>query len=295
LTSAADRIKPAAYILIFLLAISSCSTKPDESAEVYTRRLQADSLLVQGYNQSDMFHFNPAWASFNQALNIYASLDNREGMIDALLAMGRTRRITGDIEAAVELYAHAGALAEYSRNPDCIRSVLNHQADLALREGNPVQALDLLADRENESTTGRERSAQLRLRGSVEYALGNQEKAFSLLLEAVQVAEAAEEHVAAAQAYYKLASIASLGARFDEAEDWALKALKEDKIPEYVPGIASDLRALAIISEKSENKEAAEDYYRRAWLAYRALGRDDDAESARKRLENLTGTAVTVP
>jgi len=295
LTSVDHRVLPLVSILLLSLAYNSCSTKPEKTVEVYTRRLQADSLLLQGYKQSDMYQLDPAWASFNQALNIYASIDHRGGMVNALLAMGRTKRMTGDVESTEELYSHAGFLAVNSDNPRLIRAVLNHQADLALRGGDPVKALDLLADRENEVSTGRERSAQLRLRGSARHAMGSDDEAVLLLIEAAEIAETADEKVAAAQVYYKLASIASLNARFEEAEDWALKALESDKIPEYGPGIASDLRALAIISEKAGKSEAAEDYYLRSWLAFRALGRMDDAEAARIELETLSGRAVTVP
>ncbi|MCK5735091.1 MAG: hypothetical protein KAH21_01385, partial [Spirochaetaceae bacterium] len=72
-------------------------------------------------------------------------------------------------------------------------------------------------------------------------------------------------------------------------------ALEADKSREYSPGIAADLRALAIISVKAEKYEEAEDYYRRSWLAWKALGRIDDAESARIELESLIGHPVTVP
>lgn len=295
MTSANLRTLPLGFLLIFLVFNTSCSTKPKEPAEVYTRRVQADSLLVQGYNQTDILKFDPAWASFNQALNIYASLDNREGMINALLALGRTRRLTGDIDSAEELYSHARSLAVYSEDPKVMRSVLNHQADLALRQGNPEKAMELLNDRENEPAGGRERSAQLRLRGSAKAALGFGDEGVALLVEAAEVALAADEVTAAAQAYYKLASLSSLGARFDEAGNWAQKALKADKSMEYAPGIAADLRALAIISAKAGKTEAAEDYYRRSWLAWRALGRDEDADEARNELENLSGMQVTVP
>ena len=295
MTSANLRILLLGFLLIFLVFNTACSTKPKEPAEVYTRRVQADSLLVQGYNQTDILKFDPAWASFNQALNIYASLDNREGMINALLALGRTRRLTDDIDSAEELYSHARSLAVYSEDPKVMRSVLNHQGDLALRQGNPEKAMELLNDRENEPAGGRERSAQLRLRGSAKAALGFGNEAVALLVEAAEVAITADEVTAAAQAYYKLASLSSLGARFDEAENWAVKALEADKSLEYTPGIAADLRALAIISAKAGKTEAAEDYYRRSWLSWRALGRDEDAEEARTELENLSGMQVTVP
>lgn len=295
MTSGASRYIYVAVVIPVLIFAASCSTKPREPEEVYTRRKQADSLMLQGYDRTDTLHFDLAWFAFDAALDIYASLDNREGMIDALLALGRTKRMTGEIDSAEELFSHAWSLSSFSDNPRLTRSVLNHQADLALRQGNPVKAMDLLADREDEIIDGRERSAQLRLKGAARYAMGSEDEAAALLIEAAGVAEAADEAVAAAQAYYKLASMASLGARFDEAEEWALKALNADKSREYSPGIAADLRALAIISAKAGKKEAAEDYYRRSWLAWRGVGRHDDAESAKMELEILTGRPVTVP
>lgn len=281
--------------LMLIVLVTSCSTKPREPAEIYTRRNQADSLMTQGYERTDALYYDQAWASFNKALDIYASLDNRPGMIDALLALGRTRRMTDEIDSAEELYRHAQALAEFSDDARQMRSVLNHRADLALRKGDPVLAVELLADQDPEIPDGRERSTQLRLRGSARHVMGYEEEARALLTEAAEVALAADEALAAAQAYYKLASIASLSAGFEEAESWALKALEADKSIEYGPGIAADLRALAIISTKAGNELQAEDYYRRSWLAWRGIGRFEDAESAKVELEGLSGRPITVP
>ena len=176
-------------IPVLILALS-CSTKPKEPEEVYTRRKQADSLMLQGYNRTDTLNFDLAWSAFDAALDIYASLDNREGIIDALLALGRTKRMTGENDSAEELFSHAESMASFSDNPRLTRSVLNHQADLALRQGDPVQAMDLLADRIPEVTGGRERSAQLRLKGAARYAMGAENEAAALLIEAAGIAEA---------------------------------------------------------------------------------------------------------
>jgi tetratricopeptide (TPR) repeat protein len=273
----------------------SCSTPPKEPEAVETKRNIADSLMAQGYERTDRLELSAAWNAFDQALNVYASLDDRSGMINALLAMGRSRRMSGDDEAAEELFLHAGGLAAFSGNPVHMRSVLNYRADLAIRQGNPVQATDLLSDRPEDSSSGRERAEQLRLRAVALYDMGREEEALALLSEAAALAEESDEALEAAQSYYKLASIASLGARFDEAREWALRALSADRSREYAPGIAADLRALAIISAKSGDNGSAEDYYRRAWLAWRALGRPEEAEAARLELEVLTGRPVTLP
>ena len=290
--------------ILFALAVlilAACSTKPDEPGEIRTRRRQADSLMEQGHARTDALEFAVARSSYEAALDIYGALDDRSGAVSALLALGRNSRQTGDDAAAEELYLHARAMAEAAGDMRALQDALNHQADMALRKGDPVSAADLLADPAGPGgdssprvTEGRERSAQLRLLGSARYALGEEEEAVSLLIAAAAVARDSQEPTEAAQAYYKLASIASLAARFDEAAAWALQALDADKEAEYGPGIAADLRALAIISAKAGDDMAAEDYYRRAWLAWRGLGRDLDAAEARAALENLTGRPITV-
>ncbi len=292
----------AAGAFLLLAVLASCSTKPKEPEEIITRRKQADSLMTQGHERTDELAYDIARNSYNTALGIYASLDYREGTVAALLALGRNSRMTGNTAAAEELFDHAESLAAGLDNPRIMRDVLNHKADLALRTGDPVAAAAYLEDSSASGekpssavSNGRERAAQLRLLGTARHAMGEDEDAQNLLLQSAGVAEAADEKVEAAQSYYKLASVASLDARFDEALSWAAKALSSDKEAEYRPGIAADLRALAIISAKAGDKAAAEDYFRRSWLAWRGLGRLEDAESARLELEELTGRPVTVP
>lgn len=289
------RLLAVGFFLLLVALVSSCSTKPEEPEEIITRRKQADSLMTQGHERTDELAYDVARISYDAALGIYASLDYREGTIAALLALGRNSRMTGNPAAAEELFDHAEALAVGIGNPRFLRDVLNHKADLALRSGNPVAAAAYLEETPVSVSGGRERAAQLRLLGTVRHTMGDGEEAQRLLLESVAVAEAADEKVEAAQSYYKLASIASLDARFDEALSWAGQALASDKAAEYRPGIAADLRALAIISAKAGAVADAEDYFRRSWLAWRGLGRYDDAEDARSELEKLIGLPVTVP
>ena len=78
MTSGASRYIYVAVVIPVLIFAASCSTKPREPEEVYTRRKQADSLMLQGYDRTDTLHFDLAWFAFDAALDIYASLDNRE-------------------------------------------------------------------------------------------------------------------------------------------------------------------------------------------------------------------------
>jgi len=289
--------RSALPVLLFILIVffSACSSPPKEPEPVFTRRNQADSMMAQGHTMTDSLQLAAARASYEGALDIYASLDDRSGTVSALLALGRNSRAAGDADSARNLYTHAEALAVQSGDARLIRDAMNHRADIALRSGDPVTAWEYLDDTTPAVTDGGIRAAQLRLMGSVKYELGSPDEANDYLSQAVNAALIADDMNEAAQAWYKMASIASLEARFDDAEALALKALEADKSGEYGPGIAADLRALAIINTKSGDIVEAEDYYRRAWLALRALGRTDDAEEARSELEKMTGEPVVVP
>ena len=292
---------PARYLIGALLMAAvilvsvSCSSRPDDSAAVTAKRNQADGLMKQGHTRVDELALDSARTSYGAALDIYAFLDHREGTIAALLALGRVSRMAGDPDITGELYDHAESLARSYGEGRPIRDVLNHKADLALRRGDPEAALTLLEDASPPVEDGRERAAQLRLQGASQYARGFEDEAMALLQLAASIAEEAGEHVEAAQSYYKLASIASLGGRYDEARNRAEQALAADKAAEYGPGIAADLQALGIIAGKAGNTAAAEDYARRSWLAWKGLGRPEEAAAARETLETLWGRPVTVP
>lgn len=283
-------------LLVILMGLfSACSSPPKEPDQVFTRRNQADSLMDQGHTMTDSLQLTGARASYEGALDIYASLDDRSGTVSALLALGRNSWAAGDPDSARDLFIHANALADQSGDARLVRDAMNHLADIALRSGDPVTAWEYLDETTPAVTDGGIRAAQLRLMGAVKYELGSPDEANEYLSQSVGAALLSEDMNEAAQAWYKMASIASLEARFDDAEKLALKALEADKSGEYGPGIAADLRALAIINTKSGDAEEAEDYYRRAWLAFRGLGRDGDAEEARIELEKMIGRPVVVP
>ena len=282
-------------IAVIVLLWASCSTQPKEPEAITAKKTQADGLMEQGHERVDDLALDAARSSYMAALDVYAFLDHREGTIAALLALGRVTRMTGDTETTEEYFNHAESLARSFGEARPIRDVLNHKADLELRRGDPEAAVAYLEDGLPMVEDGRERAAQLRLRGASRFALGSEDEAVSLLQLAAFTAEEAGEHVEAAQSYYKLASIASLGGRYDEARNWAELALAADKAAEYGPGIAADLRALGIIAAKAGDEAAAEDYARRSWLAWKGLGRPDDAAAAKEKLEDILGRPVTVP
>ncbi|MDF1569288.1 MAG: tetratricopeptide repeat protein, partial [Spirochaetaceae bacterium] len=192
-------ILPVLSIILFGL-LSSCSSPPKEPEQVFTRRNQAESMMAQGHTMTDSLQLAGARASYEGALDIYASLDDRYGTVSALLALGRNSRAAGDPESARDLYTHAEALAVQSGDARLIRDAKNHLADIALRSGDPVTAWEYLDDTTPAVTEGGIHAAQLRLMGSVKYELGSPDEANDYLSQAVNTALVADDMNEAAQA-----------------------------------------------------------------------------------------------
>ncbi|MCG8452022.1 MAG: hypothetical protein MI717_02420 [Spirochaetales bacterium] len=290
---------PFFSVVFWMLFLIGCSSRPMGEQPVGQRTSQADALMESGYNASGNFESTLALASFEDALGLYALDDHREGMVVALLAMEREARILGDVKSAGIYLHHAQALALATSSPRLRRIALNAVAAEALRIEDFDKAREALGMGEEGQNAlvsqGRERAVQLRLLGRLADVEGRKTEAQVFLQEAVEVAREAMAHGEAAQACYKLASMASLVGDYDEAKTWALEALKEDGLAGNGAGVAADLRALGIISEKSGDGENAADYYRRSWLAWRALGRFGEAAAAQEALESLLGESVGFP
>lgn len=290
---AAPAAVAAATVWAMLIFMASCSSRPEEVTRIYTGRRQAEALMLQGHGHSDLLKFHLAEKSYLAALDIYGVIDDQWGTVEAFLALGRVALRTGDQVKAEEFYSYAYSMALAAGWNNLLRDVLNHRADLALRRGKTEEALRLLEmpleKQRRFPVSPRVESARLRLTGVAYDRKGERKNGKGFLLKAVELAAESGEVNEEAQACYKLASIFSLSADYNEALMWALRALEADKRAEYSPGIAADLQALAVISRKSGESVAAQDYYLRSFLAWRGLERQEDAGKVMRQLEALTG------
>ena len=286
----------AAAALLFI----SCTTVPDADSAAPARESgalpAAAAKLEEGRSLTDQWKLAEARSALTEALNLYSAHDDRRGTVEALLDLGWNTWQSGDPAGAREYYRHAHALAAAGGDAPLLLDVRNHQADLALRLGDPVGARDILGDRpEPDTESGRPAAAWYRLNGTALDALGQTGEALMSLELGVEIAGQGGELNELAQGAYRIAVILSRQADFEGARGWAETALAADRAASYPPGIAADLLALAIIAEQSGDTESAEDFYRRAWLAWNGAGRFQDAEGARRALEALTGRPEYLP
>jgi tetratricopeptide (TPR) repeat protein len=88
-----------------------------------------------------------------------------------------------------------------------------------------------------------------------------------------------------------IASVHSLGGRYDEALKNATLALTLDKQIENSPAIAKDLYALGLIATKKGDASAAFEYFQRAYLVFTTLGLKAEMK---KSLTGLIAAADTL-
>ena len=289
-------IPAAAAALLLVSCVTAPVADPAEVPGNPAPLATAARKLEEGRSLNEQSKLEEARDTLAEALNLYSSLDDSNGTVEALLDLGWNTWQSGDPSGAREYYRHADALAAAGDDRALLLDVRNHRADLALRLGDPVGAGSILGEQPAWGlNSGRPVAAWYRLNGTALDALGRTDEALISLERGVAIAERDGARNEAAQGAYRIAAILSRQADFDRAGEWARKALEADKAASYAPGIAADLRALAIIAEKTGDTEAAEDYYRRAWLAWNGAGRTSDAEGARRALETLTGRPEYLP
>jgi len=121
------------------------------------------------------------------------------------------------------------------------------------------------------------------------YNLGDPAAAESHLRAALAMHEAAGDHLGVATSCHALARLCAAAGdqRLDEALGLALRALSRDKAREHPRGVAADLMLLGELSERLGRTDDAVSYFRRAELAWAALGRPDRAAAAIERIGAL--------
>ena len=234
----------------------------------------------------------------------YASIDDRSGTIRALLSLGRVWQSWGFPSEAADRYRLAESLARYSDDSRLMRSALNHRADLLIREDDPAGALALLEDPADDEgnpapdpAAGRGKSggnSAFEVRRSTNW--GGMTEAMAALEAAVGVALDAGRRCRGGTGLLPYGVHFLLGRRLRDRSIPCPPSLWNGtgrrNTPQELPPIFGPWDSLP---GKAGRDDLAEDYFRRSWLAWRGLGRNDEAERTRKDLEEVTGEPVREP
>jgi tetratricopeptide (TPR) repeat protein len=276
--------------LCALAPVLSCSSAPPANDTVTTVKSQAaqDSTSGEGYYRQARYDL--ALQFFLQALNGYTSVDDSEGVARSYNSIGKTYLVMGSLDQAEDMFRSARQRAQ-GVSPSLVLESTNSLGELYLARGDAQrarsafeEALALPAGAQSPARTG----ILYHNLGTAEKNLGNPAGALEYYGKSLQINLANKLIAEAAADYYMIASVHSKQGRFDDALKNAELALSFDKQVESSPGIAEDLYALGLISNRKKDAAAAFDYFQRSYLVYITLGQK---QGLKKSLTSLIAAA----
>jgi tetratricopeptide (TPR) repeat protein len=292
-----------------LLGVLSCSTAPAKNDTVTTMKNQAAQDAGYGEAYLRQGRYDLALQFFTLALNENTSIDNTEGIIKSYNSIGRVYMAVGSLDDAQSVFSKAQGLARGASAP-LLFVTTNNLGELYMAQGDPQKALETFQEAlamPAEARTPSQTATLFHNLGTAQRNLGNPTQALEYYGDSLEINLANKLTAEAAADYYMIASVYSRRGSYDEAVKNALLALSLDKKIENSPGIAEDLYALGLISNKSKDTAGAYDYFQRSYLVYttlsfkegqkkaltelilaaESLGRTAEAESFRKTLSDL--------
>lgn len=265
--------------------LAACSSLPKSPDRVTALETTAWTTYQAGLRQYHEGRYEQAVAYFERALALHASVDHRTGTVQDLTALGRAHLARGEQAPARAAFMRAKDACRGLRHPDLEAQVLGGLAAAALADGELDQAHDLLrsALALPLAEPGPERAVLRHDLGVVLYRQGDAVAAEEQLRAALAMHEDAGDHQGIAAACHALARLRAAVGDPQGAMDLALRALARDRARENPPGVAGDLMLLGELSRRLGRDEDAASYYRRAELAWTALGRADLAADAARQ------------
>jgi CHAT domain-containing protein/lipopolysaccharide biosynthesis regulator YciM len=120
---------------------------PVVAQAIDARSVEADRLMQQGEQQHQTGQFPAALNSWQQALQIYRALKNREGEGRALGYLGHTYRLLGSYAKAIEYLQQSLAIAREIKNRQWEGTALGNLGIAYNSLGNYAQAIEYLQQR----------------------------------------------------------------------------------------------------------------------------------------------------
>jgi tetratricopeptide (TPR) repeat protein len=250
---------PALALLLTFLTLGGCAGLAPVPSPV---KAEATRHNLKGLKEAARGDYGAAQEQFAEALRMNSSIENREGMIVALVNLARTDRLRGDVSGARRRVEEG--LLLLPDGSDLAAELYFEKAQILLAAGELAVAAEW-AGRAVTAERGREVGRRNNLLGRVLLRLGKGE-------EAARLAEAALKQNREEGAREEEANSLRLGAesnlalgRPGKAGELYGQALALDKELGLSGKIAQDLGGLGRAAEGANDAAGAAGYYRRAF------------------------------
>ncbi|AFG38080.1 tetratricopeptide repeat protein [Spirochaeta africana] len=272
-------------VMLAMAAGAGCSTTPGLPQQRSTVKNQATDHRGNAARALQRNQLAEAEALYTSSLRLSSSIDHGPGIVQALSGIAEIRRRTGDFDNASGLLQQAEAVALNRDLPDLLIRTRIGQAEVELARGRPEQGLVLLQDLD-ELTGSRTMEAALlaRTRGIASRRLDRFDEAEQYLRQAAALARRNDDLLAAASAYYQLASVFARQERLDDARAYLMVALELDQQLENPGGIGASLEALAAVAARQGDTASQRQYLLRAYGVYSGIGDTSSLRRVQQRL-----------
>jgi tetratricopeptide (TPR) repeat protein len=277
-------------LLVLLATTPGCSSLPRSRPAPSESSIQAGHLRELALEHYRAGRFDRAEVFFTRELALHAAVDRRAMVAEVLASLGRVSLARGELEAAEVRFLRSLEAAQGLLRVDLQARAMGGLGALELHRAQPQtahdwfqRALDLPLD-----DHGHERAVLLHDLGVALRMLGDDGLGHVLLNDALAMHEALQDRAGIATASRSLALMHAEAGDLEDAVAMAQRALVNDRLNEDALLIAEDLALLGHLTARAGRAQQARQYYRRAELAYEALGLGDQARQVAERLRELS-------
>ncbi len=272
-----------------VLLLFGCSSLPQETVQTSEIQSRVTSILKLGHKYYRTGQYEKAGACFEKALATQASIDDQAAVAKTLSSLGRTRLAQGELNTAEAHFKQAFQATRGLNRPELEAQALGGLGSVELHRQLPLEAINWLemALELPLDDPGNTRATLLHDLGSAHQKLSDNHSAKSYFQLALGMHESLRNLAGIAGDCYCLAQLYKDEGNHALALQNARRALNHDKRAENPSGVAQDLTLLGSLSSTGGDHDQARNFYRRAKLAWQALGRTDQCHVITKRLQGI--------
>jgi tetratricopeptide (TPR) repeat protein len=280
----------ALSLTLIILFLAGCSSMPKHPVKDSDLNIRAASFQKLGNRSFRAGQYDKSTVNFEQALALYASVDDRAGVSRTLSALGRVDLAQGKSENAAGKFQRALSSADGLQRYDLSAHAFGGLGAVSLQTDDPATALVWIQKGLELPLPdpGTERAVLLHDQGVALHKLRKSDAAESNFHLALAMNEKLQNTLGIAADCYSLAVLMESVHNLKQAEALATRALTYDKLGENPPGIARNLELLGSLAEQNGSTEKAVDFYQRAQLVWLAMGQDDKAAGFDLRISILS-------
>jgi len=264
-------------VIIVTLILTSCSSAPRNTGDIFHLRLQAETLLESANKEASRGNYNNSLIIVNESKRYALLCDDSSLIIRTSLTRGNVLYYLGRTDDAFDEWEQA--IKESIKHGDIellsVSRIYYARGNLLSGRASAQSVLEEVIEESVNITKDRLYIAfSWQVRGFALRALDQWEEAESAINQSLQLHESNRYFDNTAYDWYTIASIRSLSGKFDDAIYALVMSIYYDRRVENSWGLAASYRAMGDVYHNAEMHDEAIEAYKRSRAIYDAMGNE---------------------